>query len=159
MTFFPSVDLCHCWRDVHSRRHHRLLHIYCFRGLEEDPDRKNVLRTAPLPSSDLIYKCNVASLMLNPIPSWTSFLFGDHITETKEAALALDPTIRLQTAAQLLQVLSESVCHVDADFVHFLFFQRPQGRDVGVQMVWVIEGYFLFCLICSMEFTSVYKTC
>lgn len=48
MILFPFVDLCHCWRDVHSCGHHRLLHIYCFRGLEEDPDRKNVLRAAPL---------------------------------------------------------------------------------------------------------------
>lgn len=43
-----SVDLCHRWRDVHGRWDHRLLYIHRFRGLEEDPDRKNVMRTAPL---------------------------------------------------------------------------------------------------------------
>lgn len=72
-----SADLCHRWRDVHSCRHHWLLYIHRFRSLEEDPDRKNVLRTTPQPVSHLIYKFKVPSLLVKSNPARTSFLEDD----------------------------------------------------------------------------------
>ncbi|CDR00635.1 unnamed protein product, partial [Oncorhynchus mykiss] len=40
-----NYDLCYHRGDVHGSRHHRLLYIHSLRGLEEDPDRKDVPRT------------------------------------------------------------------------------------------------------------------
>lgn len=61
MFFF--ADLCHRRRDVHRRRDHRLVYIYCLRSLEEDPDWKDVMRVASQPRAYFIYKCKVASLL------------------------------------------------------------------------------------------------
>lgn len=66
LSFF--VDLCHRRRDVHSRGDHRLLYFHCFWGLEEDTDWQNVMMTASHPSSHLIYKCKVASLLAKSSP-------------------------------------------------------------------------------------------
>lgn len=65
-TFF--VDLCHRRGDVHSRGDHRLLYFHCFWGLEEDTDWQNVMMSASHPSSHLIYKCKVASLLAKSSP-------------------------------------------------------------------------------------------
>lgn len=82
---FSSVDLCHRWWDIHSRRNHRLLYIHRVRGMEEDPDRENVMRTAPRPSSHLIYKCKVASLLAKSNPCSNRLPFGDYITVTNDS--------------------------------------------------------------------------
>lgn len=92
---FPA-DLRHHRRDVHGRRNHWLLYIHRFRGLEEDPDWKNVLRTAPHPSSHLIYKCKVASPLAKSDPHSHRPPFGDCITVTSEAILALHLTTGLR---------------------------------------------------------------
>lgn len=161
MIFFPSVDLCHCWRDVHSRGHHRLLHIYCFRGLEEDPDRKNVLRTAPLPSTDLIYKCNVASLFsksnprLNQLPFWRS-----HHRDQRSSFGTWSNYQATKAATQLLQVLSGAACCGDVWTLTFtcpfpLFPASAGERCVRVQLGWAFEGYFMFYLSFTMTFMSI----
>lgn len=165
MIFFSSVDLCHCWRDVYSRGHHRLLHIYCFRGLEEDPDRKNVLRTAPLPSSDLIYKCYVASLFaksnpcLNQLPFWRS-----HHRDQRSSFGTWSNYQAPKAVAQLLQVLSGSVCcGGDAWTLTFTCPLPPFPASAGescvrVQLVWLFEGHFLFYLNFSVKIMSISKT-
>lgn len=117
-----SLDLRHCWRDVYSRGHHRLLYIHRFRGLEEDPDRKDVMRITPhLPQHILFISCKVAGLLAKSDPAGTHFLVEIVSPWPMEAALALDLTTRLHatTASQLLELRSGShlLCwRVDADY-------------------------------------------
>lgn len=83
----------------------------------------------PLPSSHLIYKCNVAGLFAksNPDLNHLFFFFGDHITGTKEAAWSNYQAPK--AAAQLLPVLCGDVWTLT--FSCPLCFQRPRGRDVS----------------------------
>lgn len=90
----------------------------------------------PSPPPILFISAMLLACFLNPIPAWTSFLFGDHITGTKEAALALDPTIRLQRLQLSYSRSSQEPPAAGTSghwlsHVHFLCFQRPQGRDVS----------------------------
>lgn len=115
MIFLPSVDLRHRRRDVHGGGHHRLLHIHRFRGLEEDPDRKTVLRTAPLPSSHLIYKCNVASLFAKSNPRSNQLPFWRRHHQDQRSSFGSRSNYQAtKPAARLLGVLSGSVCPGDA---------------------------------------------
>lgn len=51
-----SSDLRYHRRDVHSGRHHRLLHIHSLWSLEENPDRENVMSCAHIHQSRLLFK-------------------------------------------------------------------------------------------------------
>lgn len=155
-----SVDLCHRWRDVHSRGHHRLLYIHRFRGLEEDPDRKNVLRTAP--PSHLIYKCNVASLFAKSNPRSNRLPFWRLYHQDQRSSFGTRSNYQATEAAALfLQVLSGSVCPGDAWTLTITcplpLFPASAGRDVsGFNSFgcWkVISCFDIF----SMKFMSIFK--
>lgn len=102
--------------------------------------------------------------LLNPIPAWTSFLSGDHITGTNEAALALDPTIRLQRLWLSYSRSSQGLSAAgDAWTLTFTCPLPPFPASAGescvrVQLVWVFEGHVLFYLIFSGKFMSISKT-
>lgn len=79
LCFLISPDLCDRRRDVHSGGHHRLLHIHCLGGLEEDPDREDVMRITdppllPSPQHIFIYKCKVASPLAKSSSAPNNFL-------------------------------------------------------------------------------------
>lgn len=162
MIFLPSVDLCHRRRDVHGGGHHRLLHIHRFRGLEEDPDRKTVLRTAPLPSSHLIYKCNVASLFAKSNPRSNQLLFWRLYHQDQRSSFGTRSNYQAtKAAARLLGVLSGSVCPGDAGALTVTcppaLFPASAGREMsGFDSFgyWKVISRFV---IFSMKFTSVFK--
>lgn len=87
----------------------------------------------PPPPLILFISAMLLACLLNPIPTPIGFLFGDYITRTKEAALALDPTIRLQRL-QLSYFRSSRAPSAPGtpgrwlSHVHFLCFQRQQGE-------------------------------
>lgn len=163
--FFSSVDLCHCWRDVYGRGHHRLLHIYCFRGLEEDPDRKNVVRTAPLPSSDLIYKCYVASLFaksnpcLNQLPFWRSHHRDQRSSFGTWSNYQAPKAVGSVTPGPLRVCLLQG----DAWTLTFTCPLPPFPASAGARAVSGFNSFgylkviFLFYLIFSVKFMSISK--
>lgn len=61
VSFCPSSDLCHHRRDVHRGRYHRLLHIHSLWGLEENPDRQNVM-------SSVLFACQWRLLFMPAKP-------------------------------------------------------------------------------------------
>lgn len=127
---FPA-DLCHRWRDVHSGGDHRLLYIHCLRGLEEDPDRKDVMSTAPpsLPPSCFIYKCKVACLLTKSNSCPRRLPFRDHITSG--ASQALDLTSRLHCCFSVTEGSSQRAlvtCGCWLSHVRFLRLQCREGR-------------------------------
>lgn len=162
MIFLPSVDLCHRWRDVHSGGHHRLLYIHGFRGLEEDPDRQTVLRTAPLPSSHLIYKCNVASLFAKSNPRSNQLPFWRLYHQDQRSSFGTRSNYQAtKAAARLRGVLSGSVCPGDAWALTITcplaLFPASAGRDMS-GFNWfgywkVLSRFDIF----SLKFTSVFK--
>lgn len=138
---FPA-DLCHHRWDIHSRRNHWFLYIHCFRGLEEDPDWKNVMRTAPHPSSHLIYKCKVASLLAKPAPPSQSASFWRLYHRDQWSHLGTPSNYR--AASQLLKVLSGSVCSDDG-WKRTITCLLPLSPVSGVEMkVLYVSGFNQF---------------
>lgn len=76
-SFFDiPADLCHRRRDLHRRWNHRLLHIHRLRGLEEDPDRQDVLIT----QTGLLFICG----------TMLSLFAKSHLKKTKEKTFLVE---------------------------------------------------------------------
>lgn len=122
---FPA-DLCHRWRDVHGGGDHRLLYIHCLRGLEEDPDRKDVMRTdlPSLPPSCFIYKCKVACLLAKSNSRPRRLPFRDHITSG--ASRALDLTSRLHCCFSVTEGSSQRALVTCGCWLSHVRFHRLQ---------------------------------
>lgn len=137
------VDLRHRWRDVHSGGNHRLLYIHCFRGLEEDPDRKNVMRTASHPSSHFIYKCKAASLLAKSSPAWHNFLADIVSPWPIKESLALDITTRLHGRVSFYWRSSQApsallTCGLWLSRVHLPHLQCQERESLLLLCRWIL---------------------